>query len=69
MEKKYTKKEIYKKVLRDVSAKFIGTEKFINERIKEICLRGKLSAEDVIFLCVKAFVSSVYALLLAVFRV
>ena len=26
--------EIYKKVLRDVSDKFIGTEKFINERIK-----------------------------------
>ena len=34
------KVEIYKKVSRDVSAKSIGTEKFINERIKKICLRG-----------------------------
>ena len=32
-----TKVEIYKEVLRDVSAVFVGVEDFIKLRIEEIC--------------------------------
>ena len=49
------KVKIYKEALRDVSAKFDGAEKFINERIEEICFREILSVEDVIYFAYENF--------------
>lgn len=43
-----TKVQIYKEVLKDVSANFGSGEKIIRERTKEICFREKLSVEGVI---------------------
>ena len=43
------KKKIYKRVLKDVSEKYEGTEEFINSWTEEICSQEKLSVEESIF--------------------
>ena len=43
--------EIYKEVLRDVSAQFDGAEDLIKTKIEEICHRKETSLEEVIFFC------------------
>ena len=44
--------KIHKRVLKEVSKKYVGTEEFINSRTEEICSQDKLYAEEVIyFLC------------------
>ena len=43
------KRNVYKKVLQDVCEKFDGAEKFIKEKIEEICSNGKLSVEEITY--------------------
>ena len=44
--------KVYKRVSKEVSKKYDGSEDFINSRIEETCSQEKLSAEEVIyFLC------------------
>ena len=43
------KRNVYKKVLQDVCEKFDGAEKFIKEKIEEICSNGKLSVEEMTY--------------------
>ena len=45
------KVKVYKKVLREVAEKCDG-KAFINNKIDEICLQEKLSAEEVIYFLV-----------------
>ena len=40
-----------KKVLQEVCKKFDGAEEFIKEKIEKICSNGKLSVEEVTYLC------------------
>ena len=50
--------KIHKRVLKEVSEKYDGSEDFINSRIGEICSKEKLSAEEVIyFLCFVSFLA------------
>ena len=41
------KPNVYKKVLQEICEKLDGAEKFIKEKIEEICSNGKLSVEEV----------------------
>ena len=40
-----TKVNICKQVLHDICNKYVGAERYINERFKEICSHDKLSVE------------------------
>ena len=42
--------KIYKRVLKEVSEKYDGTEDFINNKIEEIASQETLSTEEVYFL-------------------
>ena len=42
-----TKLNVYKKALHEVCEKFDGDEKFINQKIGEICCQEKLSVKEV----------------------
>ena len=44
-----TKVKIYKQLLRDICNKYVRAEKYINEKIKEICSHEKLSVEEVVY--------------------
>ena len=45
--------EIYKDVLRDVSANFDGAKDFIKTKLEEIYDRNKIFVEKVILFCLK----------------
>ena len=46
------KVKVYKKVLKEISENYEGTEDFINSRIDETCSQEKLSVEQVIYFLV-----------------
>ena len=46
------KVKVYKKMLKEISEKYEGSQDFINNRIDEICSQEKFSAEEVIYFLV-----------------
>ena len=44
------KVNVYKKVFQEVWEKFDGAEKFIKEKIEDVCSNVKLSVEEVTYL-------------------
>ena len=46
------KVKVYKKMLKEISEKYEGSQDFINNRIDEICSHEKFSAEEVIYFLV-----------------
>ena len=46
------KVKVYKKVLKEISENYEGTEDFINSRIDETCSQEKLFVEQVIYFLV-----------------
>ena len=53
------KMKIYKRVLQEISEKYIEAEDFINKRIEEVCSQEKLSAEEVTYFLV-TFLHSIF---------